>query len=95
MLQFPSIVWMIVCIYLLIINGVALFQMWWDKRCAKKDARRIPEKNLFLSAILGGSIGAIVGMQWFRHKTKHWYFVVGMPAILVMQIALVLLLIFL
>ena len=95
MLQFPSIVWMIVCIYLLIINGVALFQMWWDKRCAKKDARRIPEKNLFLSAILGGSIGAIVGMQWFRHKTKHWYFVVGLPAILVVQITLVLLLIFL
>ncbi len=95
MSQLPSIVWMIVCIYLLIINGVALFQMWWDKRCAKKDARRIPEKNLFVSAILGGSIGAIVGMQWFRHKTKHWYFVVGMPAILVVQITLVLLLIFL
>ncbi len=93
--QLPSIVWIIVGIYLLIINGVALFQMWWDKRCAKKDARRIPEKNLFLSAILGGSIGAIVGMQWFRHKTKHWYFVVGMPAILVVQIALVLLLLFL
>ncbi len=93
--QFPSIVWMIVGIYLLIINGVALFQMWWDKRCAKKDARRIPEKHLFLSAILGGSIGAIVGMQWFRHKTKHWYFVVGMPAILVVQIALVLLVLFL
>ena len=93
--QLPSIVWIIVGIYLLIINGVALFQMWWDKRCAKKDARRIPEKNLFLSAILGGSIGAIVGMQWFRHKTKHWYFVVGMPAILVVQIALVLLLVFL
>lgn len=93
--QLPSIVWIIIGIYLLIINGVALFQMWWDKRCAKKDARRIPEKNLFLSAILGGSIGAIVGMQWFRHKTKHWYFVVGMPAILVVQIALVLLLLFL
>lgn len=93
--QFPSIVWMIVGIYLLIINGVALFQMWWDKRCAKKDAQRIPEKHLFLSAILGGSIGAIVGMQWFRHKTKHWYFVVGMPAILVVQIALVLLVLFL
>lgn len=93
--QLPSIVWIIIGIYLLIINGVALFQMWWDKRCAKKDARRIPEKNLFLSAIFGGSIGAIVGMQWFRHKTKHWYFVVGMPAILVVQIALVLLLLFL
>ncbi len=96
MLQFPSIVWIIAGIYLLVINGVALFQMWWDKRCAKKEnARRIPEKSLFLCAILGGSIGSIVGMQWFRHKTKHWYFVVGMPAILIAQIALVLLLVFL
>ena len=62
--------------------------MWRDKRLAKKEnARRIPEKTLFLSALLGGSIGAIAGMYRFRHKTKHWYFVVGMPAILILQIA--------
>ena len=84
-----SIPWLIAGAYLLIINLVALFLMWDDKRRAKKtNARRIPEKTLFLSAILGGSIGAIAGMQLFRHKTKHWYFVIGMPAILIAQVAL-------
>ena len=42
---------------------------------------------LFLSAVLGGSLGATVGMWIFRHKTQHWYFVVGMPAILILQVA--------
>ena len=51
-------------------------------------AWRIPEKTLFLSAILGGSIGAIAGMQLFRHKTKHRTFVIGMPVILSVQILL-------
>jgi uncharacterized membrane protein YsdA (DUF1294 family) len=59
-----------------------------DKRRAIRHAWRIPEKTLFASAILGGSIGAILGMQLFRHKTKHWYFKYGMPAILLMQIIL-------
>lgn len=84
--------WLIPVCYLLIINLVAFFLMWRDKRLAKKEnARRIPEKTLFLSALLGGSIGTIAGMQLFRHKTRHWYFVVGMPAILIVQIALVVL----
>ena len=81
--------WLIPVVYLLIVNLIALFLMWRDKRLAKKEnARRIPEKTLFLSALLGGSVGAIAGMQLFRHKTKHWYFVVGMPVILLAQIAL-------
>ena len=85
--------WLIPVGYLLLINLIALFLMWRDKRLAKKEnARRIPEKKLFLSALLGGSIGAIVGMRLFRHKTRHWYFVVGMPAILLAQIALAVLL---
>ena len=85
--------WLVPVCYLLIINLVALFLMWRDKRLAKKEnARRIPEKTLFLSALLGGSIGAIAGMRLFRHKTKHWYFVIGMPAILIAQIALAVLL---
>ena len=75
--------------YLLVINLVALFFMHSDKKRAKKaGARRISEKTLFLSALLGGSVGAIAGMRLFRHKTKHWYFVIGMPAILFTQITL-------
>ena len=63
--------------------------MWLDKRRARrKGARRIRERTLFLSALLGGSAGAIAGMRLFRHKTKHWYFVWGMPAILAAQVIL-------
>lgn len=76
-------------IYLLIVNIVAFALMGIDKKRAKEHAWRIPEKTLFLSAIIGGSIGAICGMQFFRHKTKHWYFKYGMPAILIAQIIIV------
>lgn len=79
--------------YLIAINLVSFLLMRCDKRRAKRQgARRIPEKTLFLSALLGGSIGAISGMQVFRHKTKHWYFVWGMPLILIVQIVLTVLL---
>ena len=75
-------------IYLVIVNIVAYAMMGIDKRKAQKKEWRISEAALFMSAILGGSIGAIAGMQRFRHKTKHWYFKFGMPAILILQIAL-------
>ncbi len=78
--------------YLLIMNLVAFAIMGIDKKKAIHHKYRIPEKTLFLSALLGGSLGSIMGMQLFRHKTKHWYFVLGMPAILVFQILLFLLL---
>ena len=74
--------------YLILINLIAFFLMGIDKRKARTGAWRIPEKTLFLSSILGGSIGAIAGMQLFRHKTRHQSFVVGMPAILLVQILL-------
>jgi uncharacterized membrane protein YsdA (DUF1294 family) len=74
--------------YLLAVNVIAFILMGMDKSKAKKHAWRIPEKTLFGSAIIGGSIGAILGMRFFHHKTKHWYFVWGMPAILVVQILL-------
>ena len=76
----------VLIIYLILINIVAFALMGIDKSKARSGAWRIPEKTLFLSAILGGSIGAIAGMQIFRHKTKHWYFQLGMPAILILQI---------
>ena len=79
----------IVFIYLVIINLIAYLLMAMDKSRARKHQWRIPEKTLFLSAILGGSIGAIAGMYTFHHKTRHWYFVIGMPAILIVQIALI------
>ena len=75
--------------YLAAINLAAFFLMWLDKRRARrKGARRGRERTLFLSALLGGSPGALLGMWTFRHKTKHWYFVWGMPLILAAQIAL-------
>ena len=79
----------IILIYLLIINLIGFALMGIDKRKAIHHKYRIPEKTLFLTALLGGSIGSILGMQTFRHKTKHWYFVIGMPAILILQILLV------
>ncbi len=72
--------------YLLVLNLAGFLSMEFDKRKAIKHQRRIPEKVLFLFAILGGSIGSILGMQIFRHKTKHWYFVIGMPVILILQV---------
>ena len=59
-----------------------------DKAKARRSAWRVPEKTLFLLPLLGGSVGALLGMLVFRHKTKHWYFVWGIPLILLAQIAL-------
>ena len=75
-------------IYFVIMNIVGFAIMGIDKRKAIKRTFRIPEATLFIVALIGGSIGSIIGMQVFRHKTRHWYFVFGMPAILVIQIAL-------
>lgn len=79
-------------IYFVIINIVGFALMGIDKRKAIKRTFRIPEATLFIVALIGGSIGSILGMQVFRHKTRHWYFVFGMPAILVVQIVLLVLL---
>lgn len=75
--------------YLLAVNLWAFGLMWLDKRRAKrKGARRIRERTLFLSALLGGGLGAFLGMWVFRHKTKHWYFVTGIPLIALAEAAL-------
>ena len=71
--------------YGLLVNLVAFALMEIDKNRARRNAWRIPEKQLFFWAVIGGSIGAIAGMQFFRHKTRHWYFRYGMPAILAVQ----------
>ena len=76
--------------YLVCINAAGLASMGMDKRKAIRHQWRIPEATLFLIALLGGSLGSIVGMQLFHHKTRHWYFVWGMPAIFFIELALVL-----
>lgn len=76
-------------IYLAVMNVLGVAVMWSDKRRARLHRWRIPEKVLFGVSLLGGSAGTWAGMYLFRHKTKHWYFVVGMPLILVCQAALV------
>jgi Predicted membrane protein len=73
--------------YFIILNIVGLFSMWLDKRKAIKQKWRIKEATLFTIAILGGSIGSLMGMHIFRHKTKHLPFLLGIPAILFSQIA--------
>lgn len=78
-------------LYLIVINGIAFVTMGMDKRKAKKGKWRVPERVLFMQAVFGGSIGALAGMHFFRHKTRHKKFVVGMPLILVVQIGIVLL----
>lgn len=76
--------------YFVIINLAGLISMWLDKKRAIRHQWRIPEATLFLIALLGGSLGSIIGMQLFRHKTKHWYFVWGMPLIFFIELALAL-----
>jgi len=75
-------------IYLIGINLAGFIIMGVDKKRAIRGAWRISEASLFFTALLGGSLGCILGMQHFRHKTKHWYFKYGMPAILVVQVLL-------
>ena len=74
--------------YLILINLVGILSMYLDKYFAKNNMYRISENNLFLIAIIGGSIGSIIGMYKFRHKTKHKQFTIGLPSILIFQILL-------
>ena len=74
--------------YIFFINIAGFLSMYIDKRKAKKGLFRIPEKTLFMIAILGGSFGSNLGMQIFRHKTKHRKFVIFMPVILLFQLIL-------
>jgi uncharacterized membrane protein YsdA (DUF1294 family) len=74
--------------YLVVMNIVGIAVMGIDKSKAKRGAWRIKEATLFGVSIIGGSIGTLFGMYMFRHKTKHIYFVIGMPLILILHIAL-------
>lgn len=74
--------------YLLVINVTGFVLMFIDKRRAQNNQWRIKEATLFLTAAIGGSIGSMLGMKVFRHKTKHLSFLIGMPAIFIVQVAL-------
>ena len=82
------IVTLVVFAYLAVMTIVGLIIMKADKTKAEKNKWRIKEATLFLVSAIGGSLGTWAGMYLFRHKTKHWYFVVGMPLILIAHIAL-------
>ncbi len=77
---------MILKIYLFIVNVLGFILMGTDKKRAINKKWRIPEKALFFTAFLGGALGSWLGMYVFRHKTRHWYFVIGMPIIMAAQI---------
>ena len=75
-------------VWLVVIN-VATFAVYGaDKSRAKKGRWRIPEKTLLLLPLLGGSVGGLLGMAVFHHKTRHWYFRLGLPLMLLLQAAL-------
>lgn len=79
-------------VYLVIINIAAFCLYGIDKSAAVKEKWRIPNRVLLGLAAIGGSIGAWAGMYTFRHKTKKWYYAVTVPAMLLLQITLIVLL---
>lgn len=85
---------LLVTAYFLLLNLTGFALMGIDKRKAIKGAFRIPEATLFIVAFIGGSIGSLLGMRIFRHKTRKWYFVYGMPAIILLQAAALILFFF-
>lgn len=77
---------MIVGGYWIVINLIGFVVMGLDKKRAVQGIWRISEASLFSIALIGGALGCTLGMRYFRHKTKHWYFRLGMPAIFVVQV---------
>ena len=79
-------------VYIIAVNIIGFALMGNDKRRARKNAFRIPEATLFAFSIIGGSIGMLIGMYTFRHKTKHMTFKIGIPVIIFVQILFIVLL---
>ncbi|MGX8692759.1 MAG: DUF1294 domain-containing protein [Clostridia bacterium] len=75
-------------LWLALMSAVLFCVMGADKGRAKAGARRVPEKTLFLLALIGGAVGGVLGMRVFRHKTKHWYFAWGFPILALLQLGL-------
>lgn len=81
--------WRAAAVWAGLLNLTAFCLMGIDKRRAQRKMWRVPEKTFFLLALLGGAPGAIAGMWQFRHKTRHWYFKYGLPAIVILQMGLI------
>ena len=79
----------ILLIYAIIINLAAFFYFGWDKMKSESHSDRISEKALWLLVVLGGSIGALLGMNYFRHKTKKLSFQAVLAIILALQTAII------
>lgn len=78
-------------IVLLITNLLSFGLMWYDKRCARRGKWRVPEATLFLACACFGGVGGVLGMNLLRHKTRHWYFRLFFPLMLIIQIVLLVL----
>ncbi|WP_083553667.1 DUF1294 domain-containing protein [Planococcus versutus] len=75
--------------YIAILSAMAMAMMKIDKRQAQHHGQRIPEKNLWIIAIVGGGIGAYLGMMLFRHKTKHTNFRIGFLVLAMLDVAII------
>ena len=84
----PVELWQLAALWLALANLSAFLLMGLDKRRARRGDWRIPEKTLFLPAVLFGALGGLVGMRLFHHKTRHWYFRFGFPLLLLAQAGL-------
>ena len=73
--------WQLACLYWTTANLLAFALMGLDKRRARRGCWRISEKALFFFPVLGGSLGGMLGMYFFHHKTRHWYFRAGFPPV--------------
>lgn len=80
--------WTIAAAWIAVLSLVNFCLMAADKRRARRGAWRVPERAFFLIALLGGCPGGIAGMWAFHHKTRHWYFKLGLPLILLLQAVL-------
>ena len=73
---------------LTVTNLILFYLMGHDKKCARQGKWRVPERTLFLTTACFGGLDGVLGMKVFHHKTKHWYFRVFFPALLVIQVVL-------
>ena len=80
--------WQILAIIFGVLSVITFFMYGVDKFKAQRGKWRISEKALLVSSFIGGAVGGFLAMQLFRHKTKHWYFRYGLPALLTVQLVL-------